>query len=490
MPIITTVILLVVNGQSLAPRDDAALAASCRQRLGEIGRAITAHNRAVGRLPDALSALVPGYVPDKSSLRCPADRSASGEPGYGGHSDPQGGVSYSYETSGAPSGGLAIPPGPPPESDIPGKAWGTERNVRLWLRRYYGDRPPIVRCLHHADKDGPIALNLTLEGRVYQGATEWQHDSTTAAEFARRAARELATDRAGFAKNWKLSGISATVAGWGLAGRSETAIGPINDLAKELARNADALDDPADADRVAARLFLHARDYESAERAARSLLARRGHADEETARQLLAESQAGRGLFREAAETYRLMLKQNPQSKNIKANLADTLEASGQAAQAHELLDGIDPGRRLVGRQAPEFHTPLLSGPDTSVSDALKGKKALLINFWFLRCGPCREELPKLQRLYAELKDKGLEVLAIDSDDERDAIARYVMSSGWTFPVALGSKERRGASITALFSVELFPTNYLVDPSGKVVYRHVGWDEASMRNALGTLDVR
>ncbi len=490
MPVIPTVIFLLLAGQSEPARDDDALAAACRQRMREIGRAIIAHQRTVGRLPDALSALVPAYLPDKSSLRCPADHSADAEPGYNGHADPQGGVSYSHETSGTPSGGMAIPPGSPPESDIPGKPWGTERNVRLWLRRFYGDRPPIVRCFHHSDKDGPIALNLTLDGDVYQGITEWEYDPQTAAEFARRARQELTTDRAAFARHWKLSGISATVDGWGLAAGTETAIGPINDLANALLRNADALNDPADADRVAGRLFLHSRDYESAERAARSLLARRGHADEETARQLLAESLAGRGLFREATEIYRLMLKKNPESKNIRANLADALEASGQKAEAGELLDGIDPGRRLIGRQAPEFHAPLLSGPDTSVSDALKGKKALLINFWFLRCGPCREELPKLQKLYRELKNKGLEVMAINSDDERDAIARYVMSSGWTFPVALGAKERQGANIPTLFFVEVFPTNYLLDPSGKVVYRHVGWDETGLRSALEALGVR
>jgi thiol-disulfide isomerase/thioredoxin len=469
--------------------DVSAPAALCQQRIFQIRESLTAYNRAAGRFPDSLSDLVPKFLPDQSSLRCPADRSRAAEPGFNGHADPRGGVSYSYEISGAPSGGMAIPPGPPPPSDLPGRPWGTERNVRLWLRHFYGDRPPIVRCLHHSNREGPIALNLTLDGTIYEGTTEWEHDPETIAEFARLAAAELTTDRSAFAKNWRLSGISAAVEGWSLGG-SEPAIASIKSLAIALLRNADALNDAADANRVAARLLLHCRDFESAERAARALLALPGHAEEEVARQLLAESLAGRGLFREAAAVYRLMLKKNPDSKNIKANLADALEASGQLDEARTLVAAIDPGRALIGHGAPEFHAPLLSGQETSIATALRGKKALLINFWFLRCGPCRAEHPKLQQLYDGLKDKGLEVLAVNSDDGREPIARYMATSGWTFPVALGAKERAAQSVPGLYFVQLFPTNYIVDRSGKVVYRQAGWDEAGLRRVLESLGVK
>jgi thiol-disulfide isomerase/thioredoxin len=158
--------------------------------------------------------------------------------------------------------------------------------------------------------------------------------------------------------------------------------------------------------------------------------------------------------------------------------------------QARELINSIEPGRRLVGRQAPEFRVPLLSGPETSVASALAGKKALLINFWFLRCAPCRAELPALQKLHDEFKDDGLAILAINSDDDREAIDRYVATSGWTFPIGLGFKERKNQNIPANFFVDLFPTNYLLDHSGKVVYRQAGWDEAGLRRALQALGFR
>jgi thiol-disulfide isomerase/thioredoxin len=359
----------------------------------------------------------------------------------------------------------------------------------LWLRNFYGERPPIVRCLHHWGEDGPIALNLTLEGRVYPGGTVWERDAETVAEFARRAANDLATDTVKFEQTWKLSGISSTTEGWGIAGRSEVAVRPITELARVLRRKADLLKDPDDADRIAARLFLHVRDYPAAETAARGLLKRPGHAAEQEGRQILAESLSGRGLFREAGVVYRSMLLKDPKSKNIRASLAETLDAEGRNAEARKLMEAIDPGRILVEHMAPGFSVPLLGGQETSITESLRGKKALLVNFWFIRCGPCREELPKLQKLYDDLKGKGLEVVAVNTDDEETAISRYVKTSGWTFPIALGSKQRQGKSMPELYFVELFPTNFLIDATGMVVYRRVGWDDVAIRAALRKLGV-
>lgn len=464
----------------------------CRMKLdGKIYQAINAYKKAEGQLPDSLSALVPDYL-SKNALRCPADRSKNGEPGFDGHPDPAGGVSYSYEVSNAVSGGIAIPPGKPPESDLPDKAWGTERNVRLWLRKFYGDRPPIVRCLHHTALDvdfTPIAENLTLDGELYTSVLDWRRDPETIAEFARKAARDLYADSFKFQENWKLSGISETTRSWGKGGQSEAAAGPITDLATALQKNAHMLDDQVDAERIAARLFLQVRSYQSAETAAKVLLARPDHADDEDTNQVLAESLAGRGLYREAGAVFQQMMLHNPESKNIRATLADTMEASGKLAEAEELRASLDPGRILLNHKAPEFQLPLLAGEDASIVGMLKGKKAILVNFWFIRCEPCREELPKLQKLYGELKGKGLDVLAINRDDEFAAIHRYIQTSGLSFPIGLGTLEKQHRNLADLYFVEMFPTNYLIDTTGKVVYRRVGWDEAGIRAALKKLGV-
>ncbi len=192
-------------------------------------------------------------------------------------------MSYSYEPSNVRSGGMAIPPGPSPESDNPGALCGSHRNVRLWLRKFYADRPPIVRCLHHPDKDEPIALNLSLDGTIYASGPLWERDPEVLAEFASRAARDLTTDSVAFEGNWRLSGISATADGWGIAARSEIASGAIAELTKAMRLKADSLKDRADAERTAGRLFLFLRDYAAAEAAAIAVLVRPDHAVEQGA---------------------------------------------------------------------------------------------------------------------------------------------------------------------------------------------------------------
>ena len=135
---------------------------------------------------------MPGYLPDAAALRCPSLTTGDGPAGY------------SYRMGSAVAGGLASPPGPAPPSDIPGASWGTERNVTLWLRRFYGNRVPVVRCEHHGSRLAPRTLNLTLEGGVYEGGPEWEGDPGTVAELLRRAGRELADDPRSFDREWNL----------------------------------------------------------------------------------------------------------------------------------------------------------------------------------------------------------------------------------------------------------------------------------------------
>jgi thiol-disulfide isomerase/thioredoxin len=475
-------VMLLVAGQE--PAD------TCAAHLRELGRALRAYQVDEGRLPDRLSALLPGYLPDAEMLHCPLDRTA-GEPGDSeGHADRSRPTSYSYEARAEPSNGLSDPPGAPPESDLPGRPWGTERNLTLWLRRFYGDAVPIVRCYHHRAPDRSLQVrNLTLEGAVYEGTSDWKTDARAVRELAARAARELSADPAQFRAQWRLSSLDAAVRGWHGAAGSPEARMAMQELAAALTRAAGQTGDAPGAHRIAALLALHRDDFPAALAAARAALDPPDQRQNENARQLLAEALSGQGRHDAAVDVYRDMLEQNPKSGNIRSNLASELEAAGRHDEAAPLIAQIEPGRALVGQPAPEFRLPLLAGGEASPAVLLQGKKALLLNFWFHRCGPCRAEFPHLQALYDERKGQGLALLAIDNDDERDTIARYVRENGWTFPVGIGQESRTEGSVTAEYKVVLFPTNVVIGADGRIVY-HGGWDETAIRAALEKLDVK
>jgi len=462
----------------------------CTERLQAISRAIETYRHDQGKLPDHLSSLVPRHFPSMAALHCPADRSAGSPGNEEGHADPTGLVSYSYEMRLIESGGLSSPPGPAPMSDIPGKSWGSERNVMLWLKRFYGNWVPVVRCYHHKTPAGPRVLNLTLEGAVYEGSIEWKNDPDSVTEILLRAGRDLAGDPRHFDREWKLFALDDYAQGWEKAAASARTKAAMHAMAESLVNTAVRLNDPATAYRLAARLWLHVGEFARAEDTARKVLSRSDQAENENARQLLAEALRGQGRHTEAARVLRSMLAKNPESRNIRLQLAETLTATGEHREADDLIARFDPGRRLVGKLAPDFHVPLLDGSQTDVALALRGKKVLLVNFWFHRCGPCREEFPRLQALYDALKDKGLAVIAVDSDDGRATIARYVSASGWTFPVALGSQTRDGFEIPKAYCVDTFPTNFLIDAQRKIVFRCIGWDEPGLLAALAKLGVK
>ncbi|HLK59916.1 MAG TPA: TlpA disulfide reductase family protein [Chthonomonadaceae bacterium] len=124
-----------------------------------------------------------------------------------------------------------------------------------------------------------------------------------------------------------------------------------------------------------------------------------------------------------------------------------------------------------------DFRLPRLGGGEFKLAEARRGEKAVLVNFWFVGCGPCRGEFPHLQKLYERLKSRGLEVIAINRGDTEPQVQRYIREGKFTFPVALGGPKDDAGSIYSLFGVKAFPTNYLLDADGKVIWRAMGYNE-------------
>jgi peroxiredoxin len=79
-----------------------------------------------------------------------------------------------------------------------------------------------------------------------------------------------------------------------------------------------------------------------------------------------------------------------------------------------------------------------------------------------------------------EFKDRGAVVLAVNAGDAADKIRGYFAENGFTMqPVC-----QKGDTISRQFGVAAYPTNYVIGPDGKVVYRGVAFAEAAMREAV------
>ena len=154
--------------------------------------------------------------------------------------------------------------------------------------------------------------------------------------------------------------------------------------------------------------------------------------------------------------------------KNHDANL-DSWDAAIRAGAVPRLgrIDYNQPRREqnrrtLVGSAAPKFRLRTLDGTETSL-ESYKGR-AVLLDFWATWCGPCREEMPSLERLHKEWSGRDVVVLAVDVDEPKETVQRFVREHKYTLPVLL----TEGTSTPKDYGIDAYPTLVAVDKSGRI----------------------
>jgi peroxiredoxin len=122
------------------------------------------------------------------------------------------------------------------------------------------------------------------------------------------------------------------------------------------------------------------------------------------------------------------------------------------------------------GQRAPEFSLPSLKG-DTVALSSLRGK-VVLIDFWAQWCEPCKKELPQLDQLAKQYAAKGVVIVAVNIDKQRDNAERMVKQLGVSLPVLLDP----AGSVAGSYDLPKMPTSFVVDKKGIVRYVNEGFD--------------
>jgi len=128
----------------------------------------------------------------------------------------------------------------------------------------------------------------------------------------------------------------------------------------------------------------------------------------------------------------------------------------------------------LKGKPMIDFTLPGLEGKSTWHLAELKGK-VIIIDFWYAGCEPCKEELPALQKILAEFKDRGLALIAVNIGDTAETVRKFLAAQKLDVPVAL---DTRGETAIA-YGLEGFPTLVLVGRDGIIRAVHVGYGPGS-----------
>jgi peroxiredoxin len=138
------------------------------------------------------------------------------------------------------------------------------------------------------------------------------------------------------------------------------------------------------------------------------------------------------------------------------------------------------------GQRGPSFRLPLFTGGQASL-ETWKGKLVVL-NFWATWCTPCTAEMPTLETLWRDYRERGLVVVgvSIDRGAPRTLIEPYLKGLGLTFPVLLDPQMETANA----WRVAGVPATFLVRPGGAVAGMVVGareWDSREMRALLESM---
>ena len=123
----------------------------------------------------------------------------------------------------------------------------------------------------------------------------------------------------------------------------------------------------------------------------------------------------------------------------------------------------------LEGQVAPDFALKSSTGENLRLSE-FRGD-VVMINFWATWCGPCRQEMPLLDELYARYKRVGFNLLGVNIDDDSRRAMQMIEELGVSFPVLFDASKE----VSKLYEVEAMPVTVLVDREGNVRYVHHGY---------------
>lgn len=168
----------------------------------------------------------------------------------------------------------------------------------------------------------------------------------------------------------------------------------------------------------------------------------------------------------ESSKTYYAVLEEVPEGYKLEKSYEINSENTVISLEI-VLIDGNDISDTTIklGSVVSDFKVISTDGKEYKISELLKTKNAIILNFWFLNCQPCKMEFPYLQQAYIDYQNK-LEVIAINNvDGSNDSISDFAKDMAITFPMVKYDGELNIAS---------YPTTVVIDRYGTICFIHRG----------------
>jgi peroxiredoxin len=157
---------------------------------------------------------------------------------------------------------------------------------------------------------------------------------------------------------------------------------------------------------------------------------------------------------------------------------AASAETPNARASVDDLFRKAGINRINQGGAAADFTLRDATGNAVTLS-ASRGSPVFL-NFWATWCGPCREEMPSMERLYRELGGQGLRMLAVNEKESAAQVANFIRGYGLSFPALLDTDGK----VASAYRVWGLPATYLIDGTGRIIGMKSGPKEWASRDVV------
>ena len=155
-----------------------------------------------------------------------------------------------------------------------------------------------------------------------------------------------------------------------------------------------------------------------------------------------------------------------PDNNRVLNRLAEMHWSQGNSELAKEYHIKVNSDPDLIGKPVSDFSATDLDGNGISLQD-YRGK-VVLLNFWEIGCGFCREEMSNIKKVYDTYKGKGFDVIGVSLDIDEVLLRDYLNENGIRWRQIYSKKGDEGPLVKK-YKITSLPTPWLIDRNGILI---------------------